>query len=135
MGNTTGNTLPICLLKSIQDKVQRLYLEEAKPVAFWIDTICVPRERRFRNKAIRGLARTYSEVERVLVMDQSLQELSMTNSTPEERLFYSRICPWTTRLWTFQEARLAKDIFYDFSDAACNASKMIYDSIAGQRDP
>lgn len=131
MGNTKGNTLPTCLLKQLQQKVQRLYPEELQAIPFWIDTFCVPRERRLRNIAVRGLARVYAQADAVLVMDQSLQRLGAENSSAPERLLYSRICPWTTRLWTLQEGWLAQKLFYDFKDKSSQDVTLIKEWIHG----
>ncbi|BCS23554.1 uncharacterized protein APUU_31779A [Aspergillus puulaauensis] len=125
MGNTKGNTLPLCLWEDLQKRVQRLYPSDCAPVPFWIDTVCVPRERKMRDKAIRGLLRVYQAAEKVLVIDKSVQCLSLSTSSPFELLFRVAISPWTRRLWTFQEACLAKQLYYDFDDMPRDGYELI----------
>ncbi|KAL4903027.1 hypothetical protein BDW74DRAFT_55972 [Aspergillus multicolor] len=93
MGNTKGNTLPLCLWEYLQNRAQRLYPQHPGPVPFWIDTICVPRERTMRDKAIRGLMRVYQAAEKVLVIDKSIQCLSLATSSPFELLFRMAVSP------------------------------------------
>ncbi|KAI1366247.1 hypothetical protein F5Y08DRAFT_327459 [Xylaria arbuscula] len=114
MGNTRGNTLPCCLLRDLQFRVNRLYPEASGPIPFWIDTLCVPRIEQ-QKKAIRGLVQVYSCAEKVLVIDKTLQSIWWENASPYEAYLFNGICPWTTRLWTFQEAWLAKSVWFDFA--------------------
>lgn len=92
---------------------------------FWIDTICIPRERSLRNLGIRTLVRVYAKSDKVLVMDKSIQYLSSADSTPAELMFYASICPWTRRLWTFQEGVLGKFLFLDFADRPRDAYDLL----------
>lgn len=150
MGNTKANTLPVCLLTWLRDRANvgfssssssssslpgRSSNSNGEPTWFWIDTICVPRERRLRNIAIQGLVRVYKDAEVVIVMDQSILGLSKANSSPFARMLYSRICPWTTRVWTFQEAWLAKKLCYAFHDEIQSDEDMIREWIEFESAP
>lgn len=80
----------------------------SKPLALWIDTLCIPVQptlRRFRNKAIQLLAKTYRNATFVLVLDRELQIESCRKSLLE--LSIRVLCSgWLRRLWTLQEASL-----------------------------
>jgi len=52
LGNPRNNTLPRCQLRRLQGYVNSLYPKSSRPVSFWIDTICVPRQTHLRRKAI-----------------------------------------------------------------------------------
>ncbi|KAF7377630.1 Sugar transporter stl1 [Mycena sanguinolenta] len=116
MGNVQQNTLPKCLLMGLQSKIDQM--GDASVKHFWIDTLCVPLDRGLRTKAIRSMARVYSQAQHVLVIDKSIQWMTLSNSSKRERLIYLSLCPWTRRLWTLQEAWLPGllRLWCDFDD-------------------
>lgn len=115
MGNAQENSLPLCQLSQIQRLVNELYGSD-EPIPFWIDTLCVPLVKRYRNMAITRMSRTYRDADKVLVLDLSLRRVSL--SSPLECIMHIRVSPWATRLWTFQEGVLAKQVYFRFSNAA-----------------
>lgn len=61
---------------------------------------------------------TYKNAELVLVLDASLEACSV-RARPQERLLRITISPWMRRLWTLQEAWVAKRLAFQFSEKAC----------------
>jgi hypothetical protein len=110
LGNAKANTLPWCQLQRIQGLVNALY-----QVPFWMDTLCVPLEPAFRKMAIRRMSETYLNANKVLVLDASLQTISVHESI-QECMMRITTSPWATRLWTFQEGVLAFQLHFQFCD-------------------
>jgi hypothetical protein len=124
LGNPRSNSLPKCQLVRIQHFVDALYDEQFRPVPFWIDTLCVPREIEARRLAIRSMKSIYQEADKVLVLDNLL--LSINNSiNPVENLMRIRSTRWLQRLWTFQEGILALSLYFQFCDRAVLGEDLI----------
>lgn len=123
LGNPNANSLPECQLKYIRDLLlstttqENMTADEA-PITFWMDTLCVPvgdTLRQPRTKAIARMRRTYEDAATVLVLDSSLQQLSLQNSHVE-LLLQIVASPWFTRLRTLQEGALARRLAFAFRD-------------------
>ena len=109
---------------------------EKKHSAFWIDTICCPvvpdvqglpdaaklanhaRLSALKNKSIAKLKQVYEEATHVLVIDSYLQSVQSEDVTDLEILMRIFASGWTRRLWTLQEGVLAKNLWFQFADAA-----------------
>jgi len=124
LGNTQRNSLPFCQLQKLQSLVDVLYAPEHRPVAFWVDTLCVPLEDDVRTRAIRMMGETYKRAEKVLVLDSSLQRVSL-DASPEELMMRIRCTPWTQRLWTLQEGMLADELYFQFLGGAVQGETLI----------
>ena len=86
-----------------------------QPLYFWIDTLCVPlTPKTLRREAIKNMQPVYSRATRVLVLDSQLMHSTM-NSCVEERLARITCSTWIRRMWTLQEAALARETYYQFS--------------------
>ena len=83
-GSTTEEGLPSCQLRYISETAMSLSGCEDS-VAFWIDSLCIPDEPSYREKAIKQMARIYQSASSVLVLDATLLECSIKTS-PEELL-------------------------------------------------
>ncbi|MCJ1320967.1 hypothetical protein MMC15_006308 [Xylographa vitiligo] len=92
---------------------------EAEEPLIWIDTLCCPCEpSEAKNKSILQLRETYNNAALVLVLDATLQTVTLETTSFHEvllRVFSSR---WTSRLWTSQEGVLAKSLWFQFRDQA-----------------
>ncbi|PCD41077.1 hypothetical protein AU210_003635 [Fusarium oxysporum f. sp. radicis-cucumerinum] len=115
-GNPHRNSLPWCQLLEL-----RRYLAPLQPGGeldrhyFWIDTLCVPlRPSASRRLAIVNMRQTYQQAHAVLVLDSGLIASKRPPSTLE-CLAQIALSNWGSRLWTFQEANLAKDLRCVFS--------------------
>lgn len=115
LGNPKANSLPRCQLERIQHLVNKLDPEETYLIPFWIDTICVPLAPELKTLAIVNMDKTYRNATDVLVLDNSWKDLIMAMPAIEimMRIRYST---WMTRLWTFQEARLSLNLWFQLRD-------------------
>ncbi|KAI1165801.1 hypothetical protein F5B18DRAFT_608744 [Nemania serpens] len=113
LGSTTETGLPTYQLRRLASLVSEL-----RPgAAFWIDRICIPDAGDARKKAIGTMARAYSEAAAVLVLDDGLQMCHSTESL-DVKVLRVLVSGWMRRLWTLQEAVLAKDLYFVFADTA-----------------
>ncbi|XP_044722128.1 uncharacterized protein HRG_05043 [Hirsutella rhossiliensis] len=130
-GNPDRNALPRCQLQHIQAKVTELY----SPVGFWMDTLCVPvaeEHKDLRSKAIKQMRAIYEAADRVLVLDNRVEQLAVSSSICDRaaRLVVSN---WQGRLWTLQEGIMAQQLFFQFSDGALALPELEEEEIR-QRD-
>lgn len=89
-----------------------------RPQYFWIDTLCVPlRPEQSRKNAIKNMRAVYSRATKVLVLDAELIRSTMDSSS-EEKLSRITCSTWIRRLWTLQEAALARVIYFQFAEEA-----------------
>lgn len=140
------NSLPRCQVKEIDRLISALNLDEQPgdngeqvrpPTAetelnslslarkepqqlqyFWMDTLCVPvKPLELRKAAIKMMRVVYSKADKVLVLDADLMRSTM-NTTYEALYTRVSISTWTRRLWTLQEAYLAKSRHFQFAERA-----------------
>ena len=121
LGNPKANSLPSCQLlrlKSLSAQSVFSTTGSFRQPAFWIDTLCIPVDPKFkalRKVAIARLAATFRQARQVLVLDADLQRCSKHCSRTE--LAIRIVCSgWMRRLWTLQEAVM--------SDKVANSSKV-----------
>lgn len=133
LGNVAGNWLPNCQLRRLQQLATDLYPFSSTrgQVLVWIDTICVPlkqpdHDKNYRRIAIDLLQRTYKAADKVLVIDQQLQECS-SKAPAEENLMRILCSGWMMRLWTLQEGLLAKKLRFQFKDRAMDPEDLLSD--------
>ncbi|KAK0215648.1 hypothetical protein IW262DRAFT_1320923 [Armillaria fumosa] len=121
LGNPKTNALPRCQLRRLRDYANQLsdVHENAShssslPIAFWMDTLCIPVHpselaKSYRKKAIQLLGKTFREATAVLVLDREL-EIVQSATAPFLELGLRILCSgWMKRLWTLQEATLANE--------------------------
>ena len=102
---------------------------------FWIDTFCVPRTEKLRKLAISGLTRTYKEAITVLAISADLAGLAPKGSysiglscrkrPAEECVAWVLGTAWMRRLWTLQEALLAKTLCIQFYDGPLHIGNLL----------
>jgi hypothetical protein len=129
LGNPQGNALPHCQLlrleritKSIgsDTRVRIIGTEHGTtahqydPVALWLDTLCIPVQPRYqalRDFSIQKMREIYSKARGVLVLDPNIQQIAST-TRPVEVLSRTMTSDWMSRLWTFQEGMLARELLF-----------------------
>jgi len=84
-------------------------------VYLWMDTLCIPLERRLRKIAIKKMATVYDKAHRVLMLDRSLCSIDAAQP-PEELTLRLALSPWMRRAWTLQEGRLTQNLFIQCKD-------------------
>jgi hypothetical protein len=101
-----------------------------------MDTFCVPAARQYvdsRRKAISRISETFSNADKILVVDATLLELSCKDASPVELSIKILASDWMRRLWTLEEAMLARDdtrkekLVFRFRDGTITLQKLLAD--------
>ncbi|KAI1635568.1 hypothetical protein F4809DRAFT_434132 [Biscogniauxia mediterranea] len=130
-GNPRQNCLRRCQLQHIQGLVNSLYPPGDWPVPFWMDTLCIPvgkEHTKSRRAAIVRIAQTFRKADKVLVLDGSLQ-LCAPDSSWVEKLMYIQYSPWMTRLWTYLECRVSRNLYFQLGNEPISG-----EALEGQMD-
>ncbi|OCH84939.1 hypothetical protein OBBRIDRAFT_356083 [Obba rivulosa] len=130
LGSTTEKGLPTC-------QVRRLSTLAHKVVpggAFWLDGLCIPAQSEMRKRAIRLMGRTYEEAQVVLVLDSGIRSCSI-RAPIKERLLRVVTSGWTQRMWTLQEASLAKKLAFEFADGLMSCHELYSTGYGVRFDP
>ncbi len=157
LGNPLQNTLPMCQILRLAGLVRVVHTarknteggmssntvagnptDPNERILVWIDTFCIPVESKYkkvRNLAIGSMRHVYQEADTMLVMDDDLRQIPLENTsfrrTPIDRmmlLFRFLLCGWSSRLWTFEEGMLAKDVYFLLRDGVIRAKDLYYRS-------
>lgn len=85
-----------------------------------MDTLCIPvgeseAQVRCKRKAIGQMRKIYEDADRVLVLDDRIQQLSMSSPFCD-RAISLIVSNWQSRIWTLQEGVMAQQLFIQFSD-------------------
>ena len=125
LGNISHNSLPACSLQEISRLVSKLprasssSQQQNDPIPFWIDTICVPvHPVELKQLALNYLRHPYMHAEHVLVLDNYFRNVDAADCDVLEIFARVSCGNWIGRLWTLQEGRLAKRIWFQFRDKA-----------------
>ncbi|KAG0561114.1 hypothetical protein KC19_9G038400 [Ceratodon purpureus] len=128
LGNVRNNALPACSLQEISrlvNELPRSSLQQSEHcIPFWIDSVCVPVEPiHLKQLALNYLRHPYVNAEHVLVLDEYLRSADVPKDCDGDydvlEIMARVSCGnWSTRLWTMQEGRLAKRIWFQFKDKA-----------------
>ncbi|KAF9463933.1 hypothetical protein BDZ94DRAFT_1235800 [Collybia nuda] len=111
LGSTTEVGLPICQLQRLSNMAKKL----VPGGAFWMDGLCIPGQEDLRRQAIGLMGTTYRDATAVLVIDDGIRTCSF-DALEEERLLRVLTSVWMQRMWTLQEAMLARKLIFEFSD-------------------
>ncbi|KAG7004555.1 hypothetical protein G7Y79_00024g055050 [Physcia stellaris] len=135
-GNVSDNALHACLLQDISDLVAKSPWEtERRHYPFWIDTLCVPvRPPELQILALNMMRVPYERAKHVLVLDSHLRSLNSTRLSSTEVFAQVSCSSWMRRLWTLQEGRLAKRVWFQFADKAVDV-QTIFLAIDHRRIP
>ncbi|KIJ52516.1 hypothetical protein M422DRAFT_64970 [Sphaerobolus stellatus SS14] len=123
LGNVEANSLPKCQLlrlRTLCAALSETLMPDGKPsmiMPIWIDTLCVPLERKPRNLALRVMSETYRKARSVLVLDKELLDSSL-NATRQEKILRISISAWSRRLWPLQESALARQVNFQFREGS-----------------
>ncbi|KEY73684.1 hypothetical protein S7711_07730 [Stachybotrys chartarum IBT 7711] len=131
LGNNKENAIPLCQFNRIRKLVSDLY--GGRPVALWLDTLCFPlKPQEAYNKALVRMKESYEASDKVLVLDGYLLEtaIGQPDQSLDEFMVRIAMCPWNRRLWTYQEARLAKpgQLHFQFQDEATSDDRLLNQS-------
>ena len=83
---------------------------------FWIDSLCIPRvDRDVYIKALVGLRDVYINASSVLVVDKTIEDCTSSHSV-ENLYAHIYLSAWMQRMWTYEEAVLAKQLVFVLKD-------------------
>lgn len=126
LGNPRENAVPRCqlshLLKLIDtlrtctpfffDPDTRARSAEKRPLLIWLDTLCCPvSPSEAKALAFAQMRGTYESSRHVLLLDAGLQFYRLHEITCVEALALVFSSGWMSRLWTLQEAKLARTLW------------------------
>lgn len=138
LGNVDTNSLPICQLHRLKklldevtwtndmvwDNLNKGHFSKywrrwrGRSVAFWMDTLCIPVERKWkdsRDKSMTMMYDIYRNAGEVLILDSELQNTPLPSSV-DEAFMRVTISGWMRRLWTLQESVLGRRLQVRFRD-------------------
>ncbi|CAO1598325.1 hypothetical protein XANCAGTX0491_002094 [Xanthoria calcicola] len=119
-GNAYENALQCCMMEDIEKCVRQLpWQEDENGFPFWIDTLCVPvGPPALKTLALHRMRVPYERAEHVIVLDSHLRSLESSELSFTELVAQVSCSSWMRRLWTLQEGRLAKRLWFQFGDKA-----------------
>ncbi|OSC99986.1 hypothetical protein PYCCODRAFT_1331754, partial [Trametes coccinea BRFM310] len=112
MGSVTEDGLPACLVKRIATLVQRLL--PGRAAAFWMDSLCIPKIRDSRKRAIMLMSQTYRDAAKVLVIDDCIRTMCSASKPWPVNVAMIATSAWSRRIWTLQEGVLATELYFEF---------------------
>ncbi|KIX91919.1 uncharacterized protein Z520_12382 [Fonsecaea multimorphosa CBS 102226] len=138
-GNLHANSMPLCQLTRLQNRVNNLYNHglAGDNIPFWIDTLCVPVQREntaTRRRAIVAMGKIYEQAAKVLVVDVELLRSTTAGASLEEIAMRISYSVWWSRLWTLQEAVFARQLHFQFQDCALDGKELVARSDTAARD-
>ncbi|EMD34284.1 hypothetical protein CERSUDRAFT_107500 [Gelatoporia subvermispora B] len=129
LGSTTEDGLPTCELRRLATITHQL----VKGGSLWLDALCIPNDKVRRKCAIGLMGETYRGASAVLVVDSGIRSCSVA-APPSEKLLRVMTSGWIQRLWTLQEASLAHNLVFEFSDGLLRVEDLTAD-ISGASTP
>ncbi|KAJ3482054.1 hypothetical protein NLG97_g7668 [Lecanicillium saksenae] len=126
LGNEMGHSLPFCQLVRLQSLADSICTSLGNKVAyFWIDTLCLPQDRRKRKVAVQAAWQIFRAARAVVVVDPVLSRHLVSSS--EEALLRIRYSSWKSRLWTLEEAFFARRLLFCFSNRTVCLDHLLQD--------
>ena len=149
LGNETSNQLPRCQLLRLHSLIEKLRAQipwggetvEDGELYLWIDTICCPvvdpqntttlqEQKRYKRLALGQMRSVYREAAFVLVLDRTLEPYAYKDIGVLEAALRLIASNWMRRLWTLQEAVLAKNLVIQFKDRAVDLRTIWQDAVS-----
>ncbi|KAF2642224.1 hypothetical protein P280DRAFT_468657 [Massarina eburnea CBS 473.64] len=130
LGNPKRNAIPHCQLLRLSKMVRSLGGENKNTVLFWFDTICVPPDGTGKDKvqelAMERMRQTYESANAVIVLDKWLLSSKAIGTSDAELILRISFSVWNRRLWTYQEAALARTLYFHFQDSIFNMDEAFF---------
>ena len=102
LGSVSEDGLPSCAIKLLDGYM----VSAGSSKLIWMDSLCIPREKRLRKLSIRGMNKVYTQATRTLVLDPELVHMKPTNIG--RMLLWVATATWMQRMWTLPEGRLSR---------------------------
>lgn len=114
--STAEKGLPACQVARIASYARQVVPDGS----FWIDALCIPESQHLRRQAIELMYQTYRSADKVIVFDKGIRALCSRDTPLGEIVMRITTSRWMNRVWTLQEALLARELFFEFSDGLCS---------------
>lgn len=129
MGNRERNALQRCQVEYLYRRLRSFQISARatdQELLLWIDTLCCPLEPlSLKVQALALMQETYKDAEHVLVFDSALENTDPTSLDHLEILARVITSDWSRRLWTLQEAFLARNLWVQFSREAISIDRLL----------
>lgn len=123
LGSTTEDGIPECQIQYLMETS----LCTAGTPMFWIDSLCIPRDRGTRKLAISMMSKTYSSASATVVLDKRIKKCDFKRSL-ETKMVALSLSTWQERLWTLQESSLSKRVVFMFQNDLVLAETILDES-------
>lgn len=83
--------------------------------SYWWDTACIPEPHQLRQEAIKGINRTFATSKAVLVCDQDIMKIDISECTIRKKemiLATVLVSDWNVRAWTYLESMRGRNQLY-----------------------
>ncbi|KAI4087731.1 MAG: hypothetical protein L6R37_008288 [Teloschistes peruensis] len=115
LGGSTEGGLNRCQAERLSNLCTSVR-KTSQPARFWVDCLCIPRsEQDVYITALIGIRDVYLNASSVLVIDKTIEECTVTSST-EDLYAHIYLSAWMQRMWTYEEAVLAKELNFVLAD-------------------
>lgn len=122
LGSTSEEGLPECAVDFLASKIG----SGANSKLAWIDSLCIPLEKRLRKMSIMGMNSVYSQAANTLVLDPELLHSNSANT--RSMLLWITTAAWMQRMWTLPEGRLSQLRLVAFKDRVVRLAELIQDA-------
>lgn len=133
LGNPSGTSLPLCQIMWLQSLVDWA-VEGAgdKRLAsfFWIDTLCLPLDKRLRGTALVHTGHIFATAQATMVHDPPMYTQTFTSG--HGALIRIRGSTWKRRLWTLEEGSIAECLIFHPSNRMVNLKDLLETSQEGR---
>jgi hypothetical protein len=115
LGGSTETGLNLCQVERLSRLCNSLK-ETSSTTRFWLDCLCIPRsDRDVYIQALVGIRDVYINASSVLVVDKIIEECTSCSST-ENLYVHIYLSAWMQRMWTYEEAVLARELVFVLKD-------------------
>lgn len=121
-GSVSEDGLPECVIRRLEGYMRSN--TGSKPV--WIDSLCIPRNKRLRKLSIQTISTVFSQAHATLVLDPELMRTSTSSS--RQMVMWITTAVWMQRMWTLPEGRLSRRVYIAFKDCAASYLDIIVDA-------
>ncbi|KAL8671599.1 MAG: hypothetical protein Q9168_003905 [Polycauliona sp. 1 TL-2023] len=115
LGGATETGLNECQARRLSDLCSALN-QSTEIVWFWLDCLCIPRtDKDVYIRALISIRDVYLQASSVLVLDKTIMKCKMSSST-EDLYIHIYLSAWMQRMWTYEEAVLARKVIFALED-------------------
>ena len=141
-GNPTENSMQRCQLAHLKKKLEHIRGQIGDSITdkaskqnlyFWIDTLAIPVQKRYREQRTKIIGRIYdifNLAKYTIVIDNELGG-TVRGISFEQTALKILVSGWMRRLWTLQEAYLSRRMYFVFKETKAVDLDDIWDHTSG----